>query len=139
MPILRATDELRNAQLDALRGLVDALIGLPGRVKMYTGPQPPSAHSPLADQTLLATLNFNRPSAGPAQDGSLIFHPITEGVAPSSGKVSWARIEDGGEMPVFDCDVTGPGGGGVIEINTVDIAVGGPVKITSFILTAPAG
>ena len=139
MPILRATDELRNAQLDALRGLVDALVGLPGRVKMYTGPMPASAQSPLADQTLLATLNFNRPAAGHAQDGSLIFHPITQGVAPSSGRVSWARIENGGGDPVFDCDVTAPGGGGVIEINTVDIAVGGPIKISSFILTAPAG
>lgn len=139
MPIMRVADGARNAMLDALRILIDTGAGA-GTVKFYDGAMPDDADDAIGAQVLLAELFFSDPAAPAASGGVLTLDSITEdSAADASGTVTWARVEDSNGNNIFDCDVTASGGGGGIELNTVNIVIGGPVRITAFTLTAPAG
>jgi hypothetical protein len=140
MANMRLAMAARNALADVFAGLVDAADNRHGTIKLYTGPQPASADAPADGQTLLATLTFEHPAAGAAIGGVTNFNAIAEDSdAPATGEARWARIADGNGRTVFDCDVTRPGEGGTIEINTTDIVAGGPVRLRNFIITFPAG
>ncbi len=138
MPVMKITDNLRNDQLASVLSRIDAGSG-PGTIKIYTGTIPADADDALGAQTLLATLTFTDPAAPAPALGVLTFSAITEdSAADATGVAAWARIEDSDSNSVFDCDVTVSGGGGAVEINTVNIVLGGAVRITSMVLTAPA-
>lgn len=138
MLIMRVADATRSSLAASIIADIDAGTG-PGTVKFYTGPQPADADDALTTQTLLATLTFSDPSAPAPVNGLITFDAIAEDSgADATGVAAWARIEDSDSNTVFDCDVTASGGGGAIELNTVSIALGGPVRITSFTLTVPA-
>ena len=49
------------------------------------------------------------------------------------------RIADGDGNAILDLDVTGPNGGGMIEINTVQVRKGGPLRLRDFAINFPAG
>jgi hypothetical protein len=69
----------------------------------------------------------------------LTFSTITEDTsADATGTATWARVRSSDAAQGFDCDVTATGGGGVIELNTVSIVAGGPVRITAFTFSIPA-
>lgn len=139
MANLRLGTPLRNALCMTVRDLIDAAGG-PGTIKFYTAPQPENVGVALEEQELLATLTLSYPCAPDPMGGLLQFFPIEEeSDAPKTGKAAWARVYDGDGKAVMDCDVTGPGGGGLIEINTVDIVEGGPVRAKSFAINFPAG
>ena len=139
MPVMRVADDSRSAMLDAITTLIDAGAGA-GTIKIYTGTMPADADDAIVAQVLLATLTFSDPAAPAASAGVLTFSSITQdSAADASGTAKWARVEDSDGNNVFDCDITPTGGGGAIELNTTNIVLGGPVQITSFVLTAPAG
>ncbi len=138
-PIMRVADGTRNAIANAIIAAIDAGAG-PGTIKFYTGTQPADADDAVTSQTLLAILTFSDPSAPAASAGKITFSVITEdSSADATGTATWARIEDSDGSNVFDCNVTATGGDGAIELNTVSIVTGGPVRISSFTLTVPAG
>ena len=138
MAIMRVADALRNQIADQITARIDAGAG-PGTIKIYDGAQPADADDAITTQTLLATLTFSDPSAPAAVAGVLTFNAITEdSSADDSGTASWARAEDSDGNNAIDVDVTASGGGGTIEMNTVDIVAGGPVRISSFTITVPA-
>jgi hypothetical protein len=137
MALLRISAVGRNAMVDAIRALLDAGAGA-ATVKFYTGTQPATPETALSGQTLLATLTMTDPAAPGASGGTLTFSAITEdSAADASGTATWARVEDSNSVAIFDADVTATGGGGIIQINTVTIAAGGPVRITSATLNIP--
>ena len=145
MANMRLADTQRNAQAQAIADAINAGDG-PGTLKFYTGAQPADAdmavsmQTPLGTQTLLGTLIFSDPCELPIANGLLTFSTITEdSAAHETGTATWARIEDSDGNTVFDCDVMAMGGGGAIEINTVNIVQGGPIRILSFVITIPAG
>lgn len=132
------TANLRNPLADAIIAAIDAGAG-PGTLKFYTGTQPASADDALSGNTLLGTLTFDDP-CGTKSNGVITFGVITEdSSADATGTATWARIQDSAGNVVFDCDVSGIGGGGSIEMNDVDIVAGGPIQIDSFAITVPAG
>ena len=136
MPVMHVTDAVRNAILDAVRGLIDAG-GAPGTINIYDGVMPWQADTEVGDQKLLASLQFGYPAAPQAKNGNLKFDSVEEDPsAEASGKATWARVMDAEGNLVFDCDVTVSGYGGAIELNTVDLVIGGPVRLTSVTLTA---
>lgn len=138
MANMRLPTATRNALANAVRDLIDAGAG-PGTISIYSGAQPASANDAITG-ALLATLTFGDPSAGAAANGTSTANAITQDVsADATGIATHARIRDSVGNTVFDCDVTATGGGGTIELNTVNIVVGGPVQITAFSWTAPAG
>ena len=137
MANFRIADLSRNQLAQQIQIDLDAGAG-PGTIKIYDGAQPADADTALSGQVLLAQLTFNDPSAPAASAGVLTFSSITEdSAADATGTATWARMEDSNSNTVFDCDV-GMSGTTII-LNTVSIVVDGPVAITSFTVTVPAG
>lgn len=138
MANMRLATATRNAIANAIRDLIDAGTGA-GTIEIRTGTQPASAND-AATGTLLATLTFSDPSAPGAASGVTTFSAITEdAVADATGTAAWARVKDSAGNTIFDVDVSATGGGSTIELNTVAIVAGGPVRITAFTVTVPAG
>lgn len=127
----------RNAIAQLFQSLVDAG-GAAGTIKLYTGTQPASADTALAGNTLLGTLTFTRPSAPAAANGVLTYSAIVEdSSADATGTAAWARVQDSAGNTVFDCDVATSGA--TLNLNTVSIVAGGPIRVSSFTVTIPAG
>lgn len=136
MANVRCTAAARNAQLNSTRDLIDAGAS-GGKIKIYSGTQPATADTALSGNTLLATLIFSSTSAANASGGVLTFSTITEdSSADATGTATFARFTDSDDNAVLDMDV-GTSGASII-LNTVSIVAGGPVRITSGTLTAPA-
>jgi hypothetical protein len=127
---------LRNALLDA----VTAQIGNAGRLRIYSGTRPANvATAPTGGNTLLAELTFGSPPAPAASGGSNTYNAITQdSSADATGVATWFRIlRVDGTTAVIDGDVSDGAGNGDLKLNTTSIVIGGPVQITSFVLTAP--
>lgn len=133
MPVGLSTD-LRNDRLDLIATAIDAGAGA-GTLKLYTATQPATGAA-ITTQTLLATLTFADPCvAAPAAAGVLEFDAIVGDDAVADGTATWARAADSDATFVADFDVTVTGGSGAIKLNTVTLITGGPVTVTSAILT----
>lgn len=134
MAIIRFVTAVKNSALTPIRDAIDAGAGA-GTIKIYNGTQPASASDAVTSQTLLGTLTFSDP-CGTVASGSLTMSAITQdSSADATGTASWARIADSTGATVMDIDVTNTGGGGTLQLNTVNIVVGGPILITSFVLS----
>ncbi|UTW12927.1 hypothetical protein [Marinobacterium rhizophilum] len=80
---------------------------------------------------LLGTLTFSKP-CGTVTDGLLTFAAITDDdEANASGTATWARALDGDGTFVIDGACGALGSGAFVELNTVDIVAGGPLRATS--------
>lgn len=122
---LSLSDAARNAMVEVVSKLIDAG-GKAGRIELAT-----------KDGALLSVLRFSYPAAGDASNGILQFNPIMDDpAARGSGLATFANVTDSEGVVVFECDVTDPNGDGVIKLNSNEIAAGGPVRITSFKLSA---
>lgn len=64
----------------------------------------------------------------------MIANAIAQANAVADGVAGYARVTTSAGAGIIDLDVTGPGGGGSVVINTVNIVTGGPVQCTSFVL-----
>jgi hypothetical protein len=135
MANVRITQTLRNAMLAPMLTAIDAGAG-PGTIKFYTGTQPANGDTALSGNTLLGTLTCTDP-AGAIATGTLTFSTITEdSVADATGTATWARIQDSTGANCFDVDVATSGA--TINLNTVAIVAGGPIRITSGSISIPA-
>lgn len=139
MANFRLAATTRNALADTLDDQVNAGAGA-GTIKVYSGTQPATADTALSGNTLLATFTLDDPAFGAASSGVVTLAGTprnTTGAA--AGTATWARCETSAPATVFDCDVTGTGGGGTIQLNTTTISVGVNLSITSGTVTMPAG
>lgn len=100
-------------------------------IKFYTGPMAASTSTAITTQTLLGTLLCSDPPA--TNTGPLVtFGPITpDGAADANGDAVWARIGNGDGVAVLDVDVTDEAGVGLLKLNTVTVAAGGPIGLDS--------
>lgn len=136
MANVRPTAAARNAQINSITALIDAGAA-GGKIKIYSGTQPATGDTALAGNTLLATLTFSVTAAPAASAGVATFSAITEDTAAdATGTATFARITDSNDVSVLDMDVGTSGAS--INLNTVAIVTGGPVRMTSGTLTAPA-
>lgn len=139
MANLRLSTAAQAAMLNAIRDRIDAGAGA-GLLKLYTSPQPANANTGITSQTLIGTLTFSDPSAPTTATATLTFSAITDdSSADASGTITWARITDSTGAVVFDCDVTGSGGGGTIEMNAVAVNAGDILRMVSGQLSQGAG
>jgi hypothetical protein len=137
MANMRLATTTRNSLAQRFQVLIDVGAGS-GTIKIYTGTQPASADDGIGGATLLGTLTFSKPSAPAASSGVLTFNSITQDeAADATGTATWARIADSAGNTIFDCDVGTSGA--TINLNTTAIVTGGPISITSFTITVPAG
>lgn len=135
---LRISNTARDDILKAIRDLIDAGSGA-GLLRIYDGTQPAGPDTAVTDQNLLAQLTLGDPSADdPSTPGELEFNAITrDETADASGTATWARVLDSDQNAVFDCNVGEDDE--TLVLNTASIVAGGPVEVSSFVLTMPAG
>jgi len=110
-----------------------------GVIDIYANVRPADASTAVVAQTLLGTLTFSDP-CGTVSGNTLTMSAITQdSSANATGTATWARISSVNtavKTTVMDIDITATGGGGTMQMNTTNIIAGGPILISSFILTA---
>ena len=130
------------AEVDAIGPLFDAGTG-PGLLRIYDGTQPAGGpDEAVGAQVLLAELTLSDPAFGAGADanpgGRITANPITDDTsANATGTATWFRGVDSNGLAIIDGDVTATGGGGDLELNSVEISVGAQVSVTSWTITAP--
>ena len=104
---------------------------------VYRGPctQPASPAQAVTSQVLLATLTLSSPCASYA-GGAITFGAVSQdSAADADGVATWCRLSDGGGVAVIDLDVSSNAGAGALKLNTTSIITGGPVVVTSLVIT----
>lgn len=140
MSTVHFRDIAKTAILNAMVADIDAG-GAGGKLRIYSGTMPAKPEDAITG-TLLAELTLSYPCGavgGVAAALKLIFSAITQdSAADASGVASHFRIfRSDGATAVLDGDVTNTGGGGALQLNTVNIVSGGPVLVTAFSIAVP--
>jgi len=119
---------VRNAMLDALT----AQAGASALLRIYDGARPATGG---AATTLLAELVCNATFAPAASGGTLTLNAIANDTAANAtGTATWFRIvKADGTTHVLDGSVGTSGAD--LNMNTVSIVTGGPVAVSSFVIT----
>ena len=140
MAIVHVTATIRQIMLQALKDAIDSG-GAPASLDIYSGQMPATPEAAVTTQVLLGTLYLPYPCT--ASPGSLTSSALTVGditpdaSADASGVATWARISSRTNVPVktpvIDIDVSSVGGGGVLQMNTVNFVVGGPILVSSLL------
>lgn len=134
MAILRFAVAVKNSTLTQIRDAIDAGAGA-GTCNVYTGTIPADVATAITVQVLLGTLTFSDP-CGTVATGALTMSAITQdSSADATGTATWARIADSTGSAVMDIDISTTGGGGTLQLNTTNIVAGGPILISSFVIS----
>lgn len=135
MAIITLSAAAKNAVLTTINDALNAGAG-GATIKIYAGTKPAGPDVAITTQTLLGTLTCSDP-AGAVDSGTLTFGAIAQDTAAdATGTATWARLADSDGVAAIDIDVTTTGGGGFLQLNTTSIVIGGPILISSFIITA---
>lgn len=135
MAVITLSNAAANAVLTSINDALNAGTGA-ATIKIYTGTKPAGPDAAITTQTLLGTLTCSDP-AGSVASRALTFGAITQdSAADATGTATWARLADSEGVAVIDIDVTTTGGGGFLQLNTTSIVIGGPILISSFVITA---
>lgn len=119
--------------LNAIKNAIDGGDG-PGILLIYTGPQPERGGE-ITTQTLLAALELDEPCG--AVDGAALTLSINQDLsADGTGIAAWARITDSEGGWVADMDCGNEASEASLKLNSVQIAAGGTVGISSAVITA---
>lgn len=117
----------RNAACDAVVDLVDAGPAA-GKLKIYDG-------AVLAVTIILPDPAFGAAVAGVATANGLPLSANATAAVPAADNF---EVTDSTDVVVFTGTVTATGGGGDLELNSTNIALGRPVSVTSWTHTQPA-
>lgn len=120
----------RNTSLDA----ITTGVGASGRFRIYDGTPPANANTALSGNNLLADLPCSATFAPAASGGALTVNAITTTNAALSGTASFFRITTSGGTAVVQGSVGTSGQD--LNLNTLAIVSGGPVAVSSCVLTA---
>lgn len=134
---IKFSDSTASLILAAIRDQIDGGSGA-GTIKFYTGTKPSSPDVAITSQVLLGTLTCSDPCAPAPSAKSLTFNSISQdSSADATGTATWARIAKSDGTAVVDVDVTNSSGNGFIKMNSTSIIMGGPIIISSFVITVP--
>lgn len=122
----------RNAQMDA----ITTAVGTSGLLRIFNGTPPANAGTALSGNTKLAELALSSTFAGASSSGVLTANSITtESAADATGTASFFRLyKSDGTTCVAQGTVSTSGAD--LNLNTTSIVSGGPVAVSSFVLTA---
>ena len=140
MATVHFRDIAKTAILNALKTDIDAG-GAAGKLRIYSGAMPAKPEDAITG-VLLGELTLAYPVGsitGVAAALKLDFGAITQdNSADNGGVASHFRVfRSDGTTAVFDGDVTNTGGGGVLQLNTINIVAGGPILVTAFSVAVP--
>ena len=117
---------------DRLKALTRALDAKTsgGKLRLYGGTQP--AAGATTSQTLLCELVFPKPSAGSVSNKILSINNPAAAMALADGTVTWARLVDGDNVWIADCNAGGQASTAVVRIQNADgtVYAGGSVTVT---------
>lgn len=86
-----------------MAGLLDRMgQGGAGRVRLYSGVRPAASAS--AATPLIALVLLDEPAGSVDVNGDLILTPGVESTLLQSTAPTWARVFDGNDIQLFDCD-----------------------------------
>lgn len=120
----------RNLALDR----ITTDIGASGRLRIYDGTPPANANAALSGNNLLADLPLSATFAPAASGGVLTASAITTTNAALSGTAAFFRLTTSGGTAVLQGSMGTSGQD--LNMNTLAIVSGGPVAVSSFVLTA---
>lgn len=129
---IQLSEAARNARLDQ----IETTIGASAIMRIRSGAPP--ANCAAADTgTVLGTLNLPADWLAAASSGvKSKAGTWQDAAADAGGTAGHFRIYDsGGTVCGFQGTVTGPGGGGDLELQNISIALGQQITITGFDLT----
>lgn len=122
---------VRNARLDA----IETAIGQSAVMRIRTG-SPPASCATADSGTVLATLNLPADWMAAADNGSKSMAGTWQDAsADASGVAGYFRIYDSSGTCHIQGTVTATGGGGDLQVDNVNFAVGQQFTVTSFTLT----
>ena len=114
-----------------------ASLGNAATIKFYTGTQPAGPATAIGAQVLLGTLTGGTPF-GTVTNGVLTAGAVTQdSAADATGPATWARIANSGGTAQIDCSV-GTSDADII-INTPSLVTGGPITMSSLVITLGGG
>jgi hypothetical protein len=110
-----------------------------GYIRIYSGSRPATPNDAIVAQVLLAELRFGATAFGAAASGVATANAITaDASADATGTATWARLlKSDGTTAIMDLDVTTSAGSDRIVLDTVAIALGAAVSISSLTMTEP--
>lgn len=112
---------------------LNTAIGSSCSIEIRTGSAPTNPDT-TASGTLLATLTGNASGFGTVSGaGVLTAGAITQANAVATGTAGYCRIKTSGGTAIMDLDVNTTGSS--VIMNTTSIVSGGPVQITSAVIT----
>lgn len=122
----------RNAMLDGLT----TYTGNGAKLRIYDGTRPATPATAISTQVKLSELVCGTPFAPASSGGVLTANAISDDPsAAATGTASWFRLfKSDGTTVVTDGDVGTSGAD--LNLNTTSIVAGGPVQVTSYVLTA---
>jgi hypothetical protein len=107
-------------------------------LRIDAGSGPGTLEFQTAGDVEVATLTFADPAFAAAVSGVATANPIVADASATGGTIAKARAKDSTGVEVFACSVTATGGGGDIQLNSVNISAGQQVSLTSMTYAAPA-
>jgi len=138
MALFRILAAVRNSMVSVINTAMNAGSGA-AVIEFYAGSMPANADAGLGGATLLGTLTCTDPAAPAPSGGTLTLSAITEdSIADASGTCTFVRCKDSAGTTVWDADASATGGGGTVQMNTVAVVAGGPIRISSATIQIPA-
>lgn len=136
MTSITLSDALANDTLSGIATALDAGSGTTGAtVGIYSGTKPDKPDTAITSQVLLGTLTCQS-TCGAVANRALTFNSITQDAeADDTGTATWARFFNKSGTAVVDVDVSTLGGTAFLKMNTTNIVAGGPITITSCVIT----
>jgi hypothetical protein len=129
----RANTAIKNSVTDNLAANFNA-----GKLRVYTGTQPASGDD-AASGTLLVEITLPNPAFGASSGGIASKAGTWQANATVAGVAGWARMLNSALDKNIDYSVTITGGGGDMEVQNTNIAVGQQVTVTTATLTGLSG
>lgn len=134
--VITLSDTQANAVLTLIAAALDAGAGTTGATcNIYSGTKPDKPETAITSQVLLGTLTCQS-TCGVVANRALTFNSITQDAeANDTSTATWARFFNKSGTAVIDVDVSTLGGTGFLKMNTTNIVAGGPITITSCVIT----
>ena len=130
---MQISDAGRNIMLDGVVGLLDlGTTNASGTIYIYDS----------SKVTTLATIPMNNPSFADATAGTvnmIVVPEVEDTSADATGVAAEMTITDRDDNIVFSGSVGVSASGKDLELNSTNIEIGVPVRITSCVFTQPAG
>ena len=130
---MKLISTLRSAMANQILVFLDAAFGFAAEIEFYTGTMPLVMGDPITD-TLLVTHVLPIP-AGTETGGTFTGGVIADVNGIADGNAGWCRLLDGAGLEVAYLAVGITGSGASVEMNTVQVVTGVPVRVTALAFT----